>query len=56
MGAGFVIILIYIEIVHGAYFLAENFTYDKRNFTYIVTQNQMIQCIDNIIKKIKIQM
>jgi hypothetical protein len=48
---GLLLFLFTIEILHSAYYLAANFTYDKRNFTYIVTQNKMIQCIDNIIKK-----
>jgi hypothetical protein len=50
---GLFLFLFTIEILHGSYFLAKNFTFDKRNFTYIVTQNHMIQCIDNIIKENK---
>jgi hypothetical protein len=42
-----------IEILHGVYFLAKNFTFDKRNFTYIVNQNRMIRYIDNTIRENK---
>lgn len=47
---GLLLFLFTIEILHGVYFLAKNFTFDKRNFTYMVTQNRMIQYIDNTIK------
>jgi hypothetical protein len=52
---GIFLLLFTIEILHGAYFLAKNFTFDRRNFTYIVTQNRMIQYIDSTIRENKKQ-
>jgi hypothetical protein len=50
---GLVLFLFAIEILHGAYFLVKNFTWDRRNYTYIRTSNGMIQFIDNAIKENK---
>jgi hypothetical protein len=50
---GLFLFLFTINILHGIYFLAKNFTFDKRNFTYLATQNRKIQYIDNIIRENK---
>jgi hypothetical protein len=50
---GLFLFLFTINILHGIYFLAKNFTFDKRNFTYLVTQNRKIRYIDSIIRENK---
>jgi hypothetical protein len=50
---GLLLFLFSIGMLHGVYFLAKNFTFDRRNLNYIVEQNHMVQYIDNTIRENK---
>jgi len=42
-----------VVILHGVYYLAKNFTFDRRNFSYEVEQKRMNQYIDSAIRENK---
>ena len=50
---GLFLFLFTITILHGIYFLAKNFTFDRRHFTNLATQNRKVQYIDNVIRENK---
>lgn len=50
---GLFLFLFTINVLHGIYFLAKNFTFDRRNFTYLVNEKRKIQYIDNTIRENK---
>jgi hypothetical protein len=52
-GQGLFLFLFSITILHGIYFLAKNFTFDKRNFVYLTNEKRKIQYVDNIIRESK---
>jgi hypothetical protein len=53
LAQGLILFLFAIEILHGAYFLIKNFTWDRRNYVHIRAHNRMIQYIDYTIRENK---